>query len=139
MKLKKQAKEFNTYTAEFTYGELKLLQTALHQSPGLGPEADEMLEGFSFYLDKMPEPGEEPESKETSNTPDMQGDMARDSLEPIELDAPPGDGPAEEPETTPNPEGDDDDGDETLADRLPMKRGEKKDEPDMELPEPPSE
>jgi hypothetical protein len=125
MKLKKQAGQFNTYSAELTYGEILVLRNGLQNSPGMGPEADEMLEGFNWYLEKMPEPGEEGDKKEgTSDNPNMAKDKADDALSPMLLEPAPGQ------EDTASEE--DDRGEETLADRLGVNTEEE------ELPEPPT-
>lgn len=136
MKLKKQSGQFNTYSAELTFGEILTLRNALVRSPGIGPEADEMLEGFNWYLDKMPQPGEEPEKKDgTADSPNLAKDKADDSLDPMVLEPAPG----EESPRKATPENEDlplppEDGDEeTLADRLPVKKSKE----DDELPEPP--
>jgi hypothetical protein len=145
MKLKKQSGQFNTYSAELTYGEILVLRNALAKSPGMGPEADEMLEGFNWYLEKMPEPGEEGDKKEgTSDNPNLAKDKADDSLSPMLLEPAPGDEPTEGDggdEGTKGPSGRDDEGDEgdeeTLADRLKDVPGVKGSDED-ELPEPPT-
>jgi len=125
MKLKKQAGQFNTYSAELTYGEILVLRNGLQKSPGMGPEADEMLEGFNWYLEKMPEPGEEGDKKEgTSDNPNMAKDKADDALSPMLLEPAPG-----QEDTA---AGEDDRDEETLADRLGVNTEEE------ELPEPPT-
>jgi hypothetical protein len=125
MKLKKQAGQFNTYSAELTYGEILVLRNGLQNSPGMGPEADEMLEGFNWYLEKMPEPGEEGDKKEgTSDSPNMAKDKADDALSPMLLEPAPG-----QEDTV---AGEDDRDEETLADRLGVNAEEE------ELPEPPT-
>jgi hypothetical protein len=125
MKLKKQAGQFNTYSAELTYGEILVLRNGLQNSPGMGPEADEMLEGFNWYLEKMPEPGEEGDKKEgTSDSPNMAKDKADDALSPMLLEPAPG-----QEDTV---AGEDDRDEETLADRLGVNTEEE------ELPEPPT-
>lgn len=124
MKLKKQAGQFNTYSAELTYGEILVLRNALQKSPGMGPEADEMLEGFNWYLEKMPEPGQEGDKKEgTSDNPNMAKSEADDALSPMLLEPAPG----QEEETIAKDE-------ETLADRLGVAAAEEEEE----LPEPPT-
>lgn len=133
MKLKKQSGQFNTYSAELTYGEILVLRNALAKSPGMGPEADEMLEGFNWYLDKMPEPGEEGDKTEgTSDNPNMAKDKADDALSPMLLEPAPGD-EGEEGEGRPD--------EDTLADRFKEVPGvgKKAEKEEMELPEPPSE
>lgn len=123
MKLKKQAGQFNTYSAELTYGEILVLRNALQKSPGMGPEADEMLEGFNWYLEKMPEPGQEGDKKEgTSDNPNMAKSEADDALSPMLLEPAPG---QEEEEIAKD--------EETLADRLGVAATEEE-----ELPEPPT-
>jgi hypothetical protein len=125
MKIKKTSGQYNTYSAELTYGELLHLRDALAQSPGMGPEADEMLEGFNWYLEKMPEPGEEGDKKEgTSDNPNMAKDKADDALSPMLLEPAPG-----QEDTV---AGEDDRDEETLADRLGVNTEEE------ELPEPPT-
>jgi hypothetical protein len=124
MKLKKQAGQFNTYSAELTYGEILVLRNALQKSPGMGPEADEMLEGFNWYLEKMPEPGQEGDKKEgTSDNPNMAKSEADDALSPMLLEPAPG---QEEEEIAKD--------EETLADRLGVAATEEEEE----LPEPPT-
>lgn len=140
MKLKKQNGQFNTYSAELTYGELLLLRNALHKSPGMGPEADEMLEGFNWYLDKMPEPGEDTDTKDgMSNTPNMAKDKADDALSPMLLDPAPGD----EEDSKEDDDTRSHDDEETLADKFKDVPGvsdkDKNVEDSDELPEPPSE
>tara|TARA_R110000868_G_scaffold18096_3_gene78425 strand:+ start:618 stop:1013 length:396 start_codon:yes stop_codon:yes gene_type:complete len=130
MKLKKQAGQFNTYSAELTYGEILVLRNGLQKSPGMGPEADEMLEGFNWYLEKMPEPGEEGDKKEgTSDNPNMAKDKADDALSPMLLEPAPG---QEEEEMVAGEEGNVAKDEETLADRLGVNAEEE------ELPEPPT-
>ena len=130
MKLKKQAGQFNTYSAELTYGEILVLRNGLQNSPGMGPEADEMLEGFNWYLEKMPEPGEEGNKKEgTSDNPNMAKDKADDALSPMLLEPAPG---QEEEERVAGEEGNVAKDEETLADRLGVNAEEE------ELPEPPT-
>jgi hypothetical protein len=130
MKLKKQAGQFNTYSAELTYGEILVLRNALNKSPGMGPEADEMLEGFNWYLDKMPEPGEEGDKKEgISDNPNMAKDKADDALSPMLLEPAPG----QEEEEIAGAEREVASDEETLADRLGVAA-----EEEEELPEPPT-
>ena len=130
MKLKKQAGQFNTYSAELTYGEILVLRNGLQNSPGMGPEADEMLEGFNWYLEKMPEPGEEGDKKEgTSDNPNMAKDKADDALSPMLLEPAPG---QEEEEMVAGEEGNVAKDEGTLADRLGVNAEEE------ELPEPPT-
>jgi len=127
MKLKKQAGQFNTYSAELTYGEILVLRNGLKNSPGMGPEADEMLAGFNWYLEKMPEPGEEGDKKDgTTNTPNMAKEEADDSLSPMLLEPAPG----QEEEEEVKRKGEMADDEETLADRLGVAA--------EELPEPPT-
>lgn len=127
MKIKKTTGQYNTYGAELTYGELLHIRDALAANPGMGPEADEMLEGFNWYLEKMPEPGEESDKKEgTSDNPNMSKDKADDALSPILLEPAPG-----QEDNTVGEEGKVDP-DETLADRLGINSEED------ELPEPPT-
>ncbi len=123
MKLKKQAGQFNTYSAELTYGEILVLRNGLQKSPGMGPEADEMLEGFNWYLEKMPEPGQDSDKKEgTSDNPNMAKSEADDALSPMLLEPAPG----QEEEIAQD--------EETLADRLGVAATEEEEE----LPEPPT-
>lgn len=147
MKLKKQGGQFNTYNAELTYGEILVLRNALAKSPGMGPEADEMLEGFAWYLDKMPEPGEEGDKKEgTSDNPNVAKEKADDALSPMLLEPAPGEEDHEEDHEEESPEDKrgevhSTDDDETLADRFKAVPGVTKKDKDkeLELPEPPSE
>ena len=133
MKIKKTSGQYNTYSAELTYGELLHLRDALAQSPGMGPEADEMLEGFNWYLEKMPEPGEEGDKKEgTSDNPNMAKDKADDALSPMLLEPAPG---QEEEEKVAGEEDSVAKDEETLADRLGVNAEEEEEE---ELPEPPT-
>ena len=130
MKLKKQSGQFNTYSAELTYGEILVLRNSLQKSPGMGPEADEMLEGFNWYLDKMPEPGEEGDKGEgISNSPNKAKDEADDALSPMLLEPAPG----QEEEAVAKEERDIASDEETLADRLGSIGTEEE-----ELPEPPT-
>lgn len=137
MKLKKQSGQFNTYSAELTYGEILVLRNALAKSPGMGPEADEMLEGFNWYLDKMPEPGEEGDKKEgTSDNPNMAKDKADDALSPMLLEPAPGEDEASEEPAKSNEEPGEE---ETLADRFKNVPGVNKgSEDEEEFPEPPT-
>ena len=149
MKLKKQSGQFNTYSSELTYGEILVLRNALAKSPGMGPEADEMLEGFNWYLDKMPEPGEEGDKKEgTSDNPNMAKDKADDALSPMLLEPAPGEEGEEGPKGKKGEDGEEgeegqeappEDGEETLKDRFKEVPGVNKRDKEMELPEPPSE
>ena len=107
-----------------------MLRNGLQNSPGMGPEADEMLEGFNWYLEKMPEPGEEGDKKEgTSDNPNMAKDKADDALSPMLLEPAPG---QEEEEKVAGEEGEVARDEETLADRLGVNSEEE------ELPEPPT-
>ena len=143
MKLNKDKANFNIYKAEFTYGEILIIRDALANTPGMGPEADEMLEGFSWYLQKMPEPGEEGDKKEgTSDGPNMAKAQADDALSPMLLEPAPGQEDEESGPTPPQekdePAGEDE---ETLGDHLGVKaekKAPKGEDEGEELPEPPS-
>ncbi len=89
-----------------------------------------MLEGFNWYLDKMPEPGEEGDKKEgISDNPNMAKDKADDALSPMLLEPAPG----QEEEEIAGAEREVASDEETLADRLGVAA-----EEEEELPEPPT-
>lgn len=134
MQITKPKESFNMYKAEFSYAELQIMARALQSTPGLGPEADEMLKGFEFYFDKLPQPGEDPKPKETTNSPDMAKSAADQALDPMLLDEPPGD-----QEGGPGPEmGQEDDGQEAPLEPEAEERGSGMPQESLEvLPEPP--
>lgn len=103
---------------------------------GQGPEADEILSGLQWYLEKMPEPGEEPEGSGESNTPNLAKTAADDALDGLVLDPPPG-------EESDAPQGHDEQpGDDEPAPHSepPSKGSDSNDEDeDQVLPEPPKE
>jgi hypothetical protein len=139
MKISKDKANFNTYKAELTYGELITIRNAMQHHTGQGPEADEILSGLQWYLEKMPEPGEEPEGSGESNTPNMAKTAADDALDGLVLDPPPG----EESEPSQGGEAGEEsnnDGPEP-RDEPPSKGSNDSDEEDEDtvLPEPPKE
>jgi hypothetical protein len=136
MKISKDKSNFNVYKAELSYGELLMWRDALAKSPGMGPEADEILRGLDFYLNRVPEPGEEPESKDgTSDNPNQAKSAADDALAAMTLPEAPGEDSAK-PEGDQQPAKKEGDDDETLGDHLNANKKEPKEE--EELPEPPT-
>lgn len=138
MKISKDKANFNTYKAELTYGELITIRNAMQHHTGQGPEADEILSGLQWYLEKMPEPGEEPEGSGESNTPNMAKTAADDALDGLVLDPPPG----EESERGESPEREDQSGEQDQEPRGETPSAETGDEDEDEskvLPEPPKE
>lgn len=90
MKIKKEANSFNTYRAEFNANELRILYTHLQANPGQGPDEEEMLQGFKYFFDRLPAPGEDTSPGKASNSPSPGADAAKDALSPMELEEPPG-------------------------------------------------
>ena len=117
MKIKKDDANFDIYRMEITYGELLTIKNALESAPGIGPEADEILQGLGWYIEKIPGPGEEADKGEGSaNSPDLPKSQADDALDGIELlPAAPGESPAPESEHGEKAQGpEDEDEDYTL-------------------------
>lgn len=141
MKISKDKANFNTYKAELTYGELITIRNAMQHHTGQGPEADEILSGLQWYLEKMPEPGEEPEGSGESNTPNMAKTAADDALDGLVLDPPPG----EESGQDESPGRDDQSGeqeqeqDQEPRGETPGDAGDEDEDESKVLPEPPKE
>lgn len=92
MELKKKPDQYATYTATLSYGELLAIRDALTASPGEGPVADEILGAINYYVEKLPQPGEDPEKGDTSNNPSLSKEKADTALDGMELEPPPGEG-----------------------------------------------
>lgn len=61
MKVTKKAGDFNTYSLEVSFGELKAIEFGLQAGPKT-PEIDEMTSAIAWYLDnEVPGPGEDKE------------------------------------------------------------------------------
>lgn len=89
MQLKKKSNDtFNIYTAEFSWGQLIALHSAL-QKDHSGPVLDEIFAELDFYVNELPKPGEEKEKKkeEKGKEPTEKEMLEPDYLE-RELSAP---------------------------------------------------
>lgn len=69
--LKKDAKSCNTYTLKLSYGQITAIHAALSKDHA-NPVADELVTLFSYYIDKVPGPGEtDDDLKKRSDADDL--------------------------------------------------------------------
>jgi len=69
VKIKKKESDFNTYVLDVSYGELIAMERAMADNHA-GPVADELYAGIKWYLDRLPEPGEEESDEENGEEED---------------------------------------------------------------------
>lgn len=145
IKLSKVKGTYNTYKLELSMGQIEAIRNALEKDHA-DPISDELLAIFTYYVEKVPGPGEEEEDlkmreQHPGQAADEEGDFPI-PMPPTEGGAPMGEEPPTPPEGGPTgggapmPGGDMPGGEEPLPEPG-MEGGEET--ADQRLPEPPAE
>jgi hypothetical protein len=85
IKMTKAKGSYNTYKLELSMGQLEVIRTAL-ESKHDDPVSDELLATLSYYMDKLPGPGEDEESTDKtgeSEQPETNDQDYADEFEPV--------------------------------------------------------
>lgn len=89
IQLSKVKGTYNTYKMEISYGQLEAVRSALEKDHA-DPVSDELLQIMSYYMDKLPGPGEEEEDIKARDEAAKNGTAGLEDDDDAPLPAPPG-------------------------------------------------